>query len=156
MKQLNSVQSTDVQDIYSGINIDYQPEIPYLWIIEDKIIPYDDDTNYDEDYFNLQVIICAVCYDSEDLEQSYKESKQLAIKAGNALEKQFRKDSSSFFEQIDFSYFSGEGVIIEGADNNVHQSAIAFDCIFNKINIFDVESFEKIINRDNVKWENES
>ncbi|KZX17469.1 hypothetical protein [Methanobrevibacter filiformis] len=123
---------SDVKAIYQGEDIDHQPKIPYLWLLEEIIEQDTEMTTFDEEWYSLSLIICAVCYNPQDLTKSYKESKNLAVRAGQALEKQFTSDNDSYFESIEFINFSPSGVHIEGASDRVHQSSVSYTCLFKE------------------------
>jgi hypothetical protein len=127
---------SDVCGIIVGEKTDSRPEVPYLWVIEEDITVYDELDNFDYNFLKTPITVYAVCFDPDDLEQSYKDSKNLAARAGASMEKGHSNDKDPFFSEVFFNNFSPRGVEIEGAANVVHQSSIQYNCILVKDKLY--------------------
>ena len=126
----------DVCEIICGEKTDSRPEVPYLWVIEEDFNPYKEWDTLNDEFVNSPITVYAVCFEVDDLEKSYKDSKNLVARAGASIEKGHNNDSNPFFKDIFFNNFSPRGVEIEGAANIVHQSSIQYYCILEKDNLY--------------------
>lgn len=126
----------DVEKVITGPLKEGVPEPPYLWITEEPIRP-DDKKNQGGQtiYFKAPILITGAYFDFNDVEKSYKLSKNLVTRAWDTLSKQFFEDPDKKFRFLEFSEIIPDGAEIQNGSKRVSQSILIVNAIFreNKI-----------------------
>lgn len=123
----------DVEKIIVGPLKENTPEPPYLWITEDPITP-DDKRNQGGQtmYLKAPIFITGAYFDFNDVEKSYKLSKNLVTRVWDTLKKEFFKDQDKKFRFLEYGEIIPEGAEIQNASKRVSQSVLVVNAIFRE------------------------
>ncbi len=130
----------DVETIVMGRDRASIADIPLVWIIEDNVEPIKHSIGANNiEFINARYEFYAINQDPDDVEESNKISRELAVRIGMTIEKQCKKqlyNNERFFDNIKFQGLYNVPNDIEGSSKTVTQSCIVYNFMIRRNRLY--------------------
>lgn len=115
-------------------------DIPIVWIIENSVVKTDKSIGSNNtEFLTARYSFFAINQDPDDVEESRRISRDLAVRVGLAIEKQCKNqllNDERFFDLIDFEELFAISDEINGSSKTVTQSCIVYNFMIRRRRLY--------------------